>query len=263
MTASPHPPRPLLAPTLANSGFPVLFACTTPRPEATIRPPGTEPRRGNRETRQVSPPTLDDLSYVQKNQAETSVLFELIAARYERRSMLITANQPFGTWDFSLPRQGHDRRRHRQTRPPRSHLRTGCRKLSSKSRRRPILGCTPAKAAPGPASNRRPASITLNPCRSAASTPSSISTAALIIVVANRSSQLSCNRGATIHSVSRRSIILRIAGAFNGVILGSAPAASSAMRMAARESDGGRAPPSSIFIRIRSVASATWPAPRR
>jgi chromosomal replication initiation ATPase DnaA len=42
---------------------------------------------------------LDDLSYVRKDQAETSVLFELISARYERRSMLITANQPFGSWD--------------------------------------------------------------------------------------------------------------------------------------------------------------------
>jgi DNA replication protein DnaC len=42
---------------------------------------------------------LDDLAYVTKDQAETSVLFELIAARYERRSMLITANQPFGEWD--------------------------------------------------------------------------------------------------------------------------------------------------------------------
>jgi adenylate kinase family enzyme len=37
---------------------------------------------------------LDDLSYVQKSQAETSVLFELISARYERRSLLITANHP-------------------------------------------------------------------------------------------------------------------------------------------------------------------------
>src|SRR3546814_8661210 len=30
---------------------------------------------------------LDDLAYVAKDQAETSVLFELISARYERRSM--------------------------------------------------------------------------------------------------------------------------------------------------------------------------------
>jgi DNA replication protein DnaC len=39
---------------------------------------------------------LYDIAYVTKDQAETSVLFELIAARYERRSMLITANQRFG-----------------------------------------------------------------------------------------------------------------------------------------------------------------------
>ena len=32
---------------------------------------------------------LDDLSYVQKSQAETSVIFELISARYERRRHLI------------------------------------------------------------------------------------------------------------------------------------------------------------------------------
>ncbi len=41
---------------------------------------------------------LDDLVYVTKDQAETSVLFELISTRYERRSLLITANQPFGEW---------------------------------------------------------------------------------------------------------------------------------------------------------------------
>ncbi|WP_437127655.1 ATP-binding protein [Rhodovibrio sodomensis] len=46
---------------------------------------------------------LDDLSYVRKTQAETSVLFELIAARYERRSIMITANQPFGEWDSVFP----------------------------------------------------------------------------------------------------------------------------------------------------------------
>jgi hypothetical protein len=46
---------------------------------------------------------LDDLAYVSKDQAETSVLFELIGARYERRSMLITANQPFGEWGKVFP----------------------------------------------------------------------------------------------------------------------------------------------------------------
>jgi DNA replication protein DnaC len=46
---------------------------------------------------------LDDLAYVTKDQAETSVLFELISARYERKSMLITANQPFGEWNRIFP----------------------------------------------------------------------------------------------------------------------------------------------------------------
>jgi DNA replication protein DnaC len=48
---------------------------------------------------------LDDLAYVSKDQAETSVLFELIGTRYERRSMLITTNQPFGEWGKVFPDQ--------------------------------------------------------------------------------------------------------------------------------------------------------------
>jgi len=46
---------------------------------------------------------LDDFAYVSRDQAETSVLFELISARYERRSLLITANQPFGEWNSVFP----------------------------------------------------------------------------------------------------------------------------------------------------------------
>jgi DNA replication protein DnaC len=46
---------------------------------------------------------LDDFCYVRRDQAETSVLFELIAARYERRSLLVTSNQPFGEWTSVFP----------------------------------------------------------------------------------------------------------------------------------------------------------------
>ena len=42
---------------------------------------------------------LDDIGYVKKDDAETSVLFELIADRYESPSLVITSNQPFGDWD--------------------------------------------------------------------------------------------------------------------------------------------------------------------
>jgi DNA replication protein DnaC len=46
---------------------------------------------------------LDDIAYVAKDQAETSVLFELIAVRYERRSLAITANRSFGDWHKVFP----------------------------------------------------------------------------------------------------------------------------------------------------------------
>jgi DNA replication protein DnaC len=42
---------------------------------------------------------LDDLGYVKKDEFETNMLFELICERYERKSMLITCNQPFKEWD--------------------------------------------------------------------------------------------------------------------------------------------------------------------
>jgi DNA replication protein DnaC len=46
---------------------------------------------------------LDDIGYVQKNNDETSVLFELISERYERKSLLITSNHAFDKWDNIFP----------------------------------------------------------------------------------------------------------------------------------------------------------------
>ena len=51
---------------------------------------------------------LDDLGYVRKDQAETTVLFEFIAERYERKSLITTCNQPFSC-SSSTPRS-HRRR---------------------------------------------------------------------------------------------------------------------------------------------------------
>ena len=45
---------------------------------------------------------LDDLCYVRKDQAETSVV-RTIAARYARRSLMVTANHPFGEWTSVFP----------------------------------------------------------------------------------------------------------------------------------------------------------------
>lgn len=42
---------------------------------------------------------VDDVGYVRKSEQETSVLFELIAHRYERHSLIITSNKSFEDWD--------------------------------------------------------------------------------------------------------------------------------------------------------------------
>jgi DNA replication protein DnaC len=41
---------------------------------------------------------LDDFGYANKDLMETNVLFELVSERYERRSLIITCNQPFSEW---------------------------------------------------------------------------------------------------------------------------------------------------------------------
>jgi len=46
---------------------------------------------------------LDDIGYARKDPAETSVLFELIAERYERKSLIITCDRPFKDWDSIFP----------------------------------------------------------------------------------------------------------------------------------------------------------------
>jgi hypothetical protein len=79
---------------------------------------------------------LDDIAYVTNDQAETSVMFELIAARHERRFLLITANQPFGDGqDFRQP--SHDAGGHRSARAPRHDPGDERRELSPEGRAPP------------------------------------------------------------------------------------------------------------------------------
>ena len=42
---------------------------------------------------------LDDIGYVQQDREEMEVLFTFFAARYERRSVLITSNLLFSEWE--------------------------------------------------------------------------------------------------------------------------------------------------------------------
>jgi len=91
---------------LVEGGWRVLFARTTDlvqRLQTARRELALEAAIGKLDKYHLL--ILDDLAYVTKDQAETSVLFELIAARYERRSLLITANQPFGEWGKVFPDQ--------------------------------------------------------------------------------------------------------------------------------------------------------------
>ncbi len=46
---------------------------------------------------------INDLSYMRRSGLETSALFELICHRYERKSLLVTSNQPFRMWDEIFP----------------------------------------------------------------------------------------------------------------------------------------------------------------
>ena len=42
---------------------------------------------------------VDDIGYIKPTDSEGQVLFELIAHRYERGSLIITSNQAFSDWD--------------------------------------------------------------------------------------------------------------------------------------------------------------------
>lgn len=98
---------------------------------------------------------LDDITYVSKDQAETSVLFELIAARYERRSLLITANQPFWRMGAYLPGPSNDVGCHRSFGPPRHDPRDERRKLPSKSCPRSQARSRPAACSHSPQRTRQ------------------------------------------------------------------------------------------------------------
>jgi DNA replication protein DnaC len=89
---------------LVEAGWRVLFTRTTDlvqRLQIARRELALEPAIAKLDKYHLL--ILDDLAYVTKDQAETSVLFELIGARYERRSLLVTANQPFGEWGKIFP----------------------------------------------------------------------------------------------------------------------------------------------------------------
>lgn len=91
---------------LVEAGKRVLYTCTTDmvqRLQAARRDLALEAALAKLDKFDLI--ILDDITYAQKDQAESSVLFELIARRYETRSLAIAANQPFSAWDRIFPDQ--------------------------------------------------------------------------------------------------------------------------------------------------------------
>ena len=91
---------------LVEAGKRVLYTCTTDmvqRLQAARRDLALEAALAKLDRFDLI--LLDDITYAQKDQAESSVLFELIARRYETRSLAIAANQPFSAWNRVFPDQ--------------------------------------------------------------------------------------------------------------------------------------------------------------
>ena len=84
---------------------------------------------------------LDDFSYVTCEQAETSVLFALIGARYENRSLLVIANEPFSAWGKIFASDAMTVAAVDPPRPPLPHLRTQRRELPPPGGLRSHAGC--------------------------------------------------------------------------------------------------------------------------
>ena len=123
---------------LVENGWRVLFARTTDlvqRLQAARRELALEAAIAKLDRYDLL--ILDDIAYVTKDQAETSVLFELIAARYERRSTAHHVQSAIWRMGTDFSRSGDDARRRRPPHSPRHHPRDERRELSQKGSARP------------------------------------------------------------------------------------------------------------------------------
>jgi DNA replication protein DnaC len=45
---------------------------------------------------------IDEIGYLPMNREQANLFFQVIAARYERGSLIVTSNLPFGQWDTTF-----------------------------------------------------------------------------------------------------------------------------------------------------------------
>jgi DNA replication protein DnaC len=90
--------------SLVEQGFRVLFTKTTSLVQKLQASKGTyQLPEAIAKLSRYDLLILDDIGYAKKDELETSVLFELIADRYESGSMIITSNLAFNDWSQIFP----------------------------------------------------------------------------------------------------------------------------------------------------------------
>lgn len=84
--------------TAVEAGHTVLFVSLRTLSQQLVAPP---PRGGSAAVRRYSQPTLliiDEVGYTRLSHEQGQLLFEVIAARYEQRSTILTSNLTFAEW---------------------------------------------------------------------------------------------------------------------------------------------------------------------
>ena len=56
----------------------------------------------NRTSRRIALLIIDEIGYLPMNREQADLFFQVIAALYEKGSLIVTSNLPFGQWDTTF-----------------------------------------------------------------------------------------------------------------------------------------------------------------
>ena len=93
----------------------LLLTLTTAHPQNQLK--GVMHRAINRYRLLI----IDEIGYLPMNREQANLFFQVIAARYEKGSLIITSNLPFGLWDAPLRGRHADRSTPGSPAAPRTH----------------------------------------------------------------------------------------------------------------------------------------------